>query len=374
MRAPRLLLVLALLAAGRAAAQPGDLPRRPELPRGADVNDWEAYFDLGVSLEPQMPARAEAAFAWAARLDPSRAEPLFALWAATHFRNIGRFERYLEDDEGVVSNPVLLRADSMRWRAFMRNPFLHRGLEVLLYQQLPGSWRGDAATRAWLAYGEGDLVRAADGFSRIAHRRPRDRYWAAVANASAGRFPQAAAHLDTILQAARAAEERRLVRADESTEMYEYALALLQRVRGNTRAAREGLERALVQNAAFYPARVQLGDLALQAGRYDDAVAELAMAVELAPEDGYLHFRHGVALVAAGRAAEAVEALVRAAELEPYFAEIDLHLGSALAHTGDLPAARAAYTRFLERAPRRDRALVERAQRWLDANRTQTQP
>jgi hypothetical protein len=90
-----LALVAAALVALPAAAQSwGPMPPRPNLPRGADPNDWEAYFDLAVSLEPRAADRAEAAFTWAARLDPSRSEPMYALWAAFHFRDIGRFEEY----------------------------------------------------------------------------------------------------------------------------------------------------------------------------------------------------------------------------------------------------------------------------------------
>lgn len=362
------LLALLLALAVPAAAQPGDMPARPQLPRGADPNDWESYFDLGVSLEPRMPGRAEAAFNWAARLDPSRAEPLFALWAATHFRDINRFERYLDEEERVLAHPAVVRADSLRWRAFLRNPFVHRGLEALLYDQLGGRFRTDAGTRAWLSYAAGDLPRAADEFSRIAHRRTRYRFWAALSNVAAGRLPVGAAHLDTLLKQARAEEDTRLIRADESKEMYEYAAALLHRARRNPAGARTALERALVENAAFYPARVQLAEMALSAGRNGAAVEEMAQALEMAPDDGYTRFRYGVALLAAGRASDAAEAFVRAAELEPHYAEIDLHLGAALAQAGDSAGAAAAYRRFIERAPRRDRALVDRAQRWLDAN------
>jgi hypothetical protein len=53
-------------------------PPRPQLPRGADPNDWEAYFDLGDARFQRAPREAAAAFYWASRLDPTRSEPLFA--------------------------------------------------------------------------------------------------------------------------------------------------------------------------------------------------------------------------------------------------------------------------------------------------------
>ena len=289
-------LLLLLLTATPAAAQEW-VPERPALSRGADRNSWESYYDLGMRLAPRMPIRAEAAFYWASRLDPSRAEPLYARWAAFHLQDIARLERYLADDARVLQRAEVLRADSLRWRAYLRNPFVHRGLDLVLMDRLPGRWGNDSATRAWMSYGTGHVARAADQFDLIAKRDPRFADMAVMANVSAGRFPEATVHLDSLLARLRREETRRLVRPDESKEIYEYALGLLHRARKNPQEATAALHRSLLENLAFYPARMQLAEIALQEGRAADAVDELQQAAEIAPEDGYLHYRLGVALL-----------------------------------------------------------------------------
>jgi tetratricopeptide (TPR) repeat protein len=357
-------LLLLVLTVTPAAAQ-DRVPERPTLPRGADPNSWESYFGLGMRLVPRMPTSAEAAFYWASRLDPSRAEPLYGRWAAFHLQDIGRWERYLADDPRVLQRANVLRADSLRWRAYLRNPFVHRGLQLVLMDQLPGRWGNDKATRAWMSYGTGNVERAAEEFGELAHRDPRFADMAVIANVSAGRFPEATAHLDSLLARLRREETRRLMRPDETKEMYEYALGLLHRARENPPEATAALNRALLENLAFYPARMQLADIALQEGRAADAVVELQQAAEIAPDDGYLQYRLGVALLEAGNPAGAVSALRIAARREPYYAAIQLHLGAASERAGDTSAAKEAYSRYLQIAPQNATAERARAKRWL---------
>lgn len=364
MIAIRWILLLLVLAVTPAAAQER-IPERPRLPRGADPNSWESYFDLGMRLVPRMYTQAEAAFYWASRLDPSRAEPLYGRWATFHLNDIRRFELYLKEDERVLGSRDVLRADSLRWLAYRRNPFVHRGMDLVLIDQLPGRWGDDQATRAVIFYGEGNFARAAELFGRVAGHSPRYAFWAVLANVSARRFPEATVHLDSLLARTRREESRRLVRPDESKEMYEYALGLLHLARNNRAEATAAMNRALLENLAFYPARMQLAEMALNERRVADAVNELQQAAEIAPEDGYLQFRLGEALLLAGKPAEALTALRSASRLEPYYAVVDLLLGSALDRTGDTSAAKEAYTRYLSRAPLSARSERERAERWL---------
>ncbi|HEY0038966.1 MAG TPA: tetratricopeptide repeat protein [Longimicrobium sp.] len=357
-------LLLLLLTAAPVSAQER-IPERPALPRGADPNAWESYFDLGMRLAPQLPARAEAAFYWASRLDPSRAEPLYGRWAAFHLRDIGRWERYSADDARVLERRDVIRADSLRWRAYLRNPFVHRGLDLLLINQLPGHWAEDQATQALIAYGEGNFARAADKFGRVASYDPRLALWAVLANVSARRLPDATAHLDSMLARARREEARRLTRPDETKEMYEYARGLLLLAQNDEAEATAAFQRALLENLAFYPARVQLGELALDQGRVAEAVEELKQAAEIAPEDGYLQYRLGAALLRVDQPAEAVSALRHASRLEPHYAAVDLLLGVALEGVGETAAAKEAYTRYLSRAPNTARAERARVEQWL---------
>src|ERR1051325_3603975 len=123
-------LLLCALVAPLADAQ------RPALPRDKDPNDWEAYYDLGVQQLGHSADRAEAAFVWASHLRPDRPEPLYAQWLVFHMRDGQRFERYLQDDEKTLHDPGVVRADSLRAAAFRRNPFVHQGLIVLLWDRL----------------------------------------------------------------------------------------------------------------------------------------------------------------------------------------------------------------------------------------------
>src|SRR5262245_62468857 len=125
-------------------------PERPRLPRGADPNDWEAYYDAGIEiLQKDDGSGAERAFIWASRLRPDRAEPLYARWIAFWARDINKFSDYLRDDSRVLRDPRVLAADSLRSAALRRSPFVHQGLVVYLYDRLPGRWRQDQVTLGW---------------------------------------------------------------------------------------------------------------------------------------------------------------------------------------------------------------------------------
>lgn len=139
-RFARLVSLIGLVTPALAHAQGQGAPERPELPANADHNDWSAYYDKGVALLRSDPVGSEAAFYWASHIAPDRAEPLFARWVAFHNRDQRRFLAYLDDDRKTLADPDVRAADSLRLRAMIRNPFLHRGLEIALYDQMGGNW------------------------------------------------------------------------------------------------------------------------------------------------------------------------------------------------------------------------------------------
>ncbi|HYW05766.1 MAG TPA: hypothetical protein VE913_02355, partial [Longimicrobium sp.] len=289
----RTLAALLLLAAPLAAQE----PPRPDLPRDADPNDWTAYYDLGVRSMAMAPRRARAAFYWASRLDPSRAEPLYARWAEPFIGEPDLTWSYMEGDNPTLwRRPDIIRSDSMRRRAYLRNPFVHRGIEILVWDQT-ASFRATRENVAWIAYNEGKLDAASRGFTRLIDANParsrRVRYWRALTYVSAAKYDSALADMTQILSELRAEEEKRLISGYDTKEMVEYGIGMLHEARGDMTAAREAFWRALVENAAFSPARAELGRLALAEGKADDAVSEYAQAVELSPDDGYLHLQHG---------------------------------------------------------------------------------
>jgi tetratricopeptide (TPR) repeat protein len=347
------LAALLVLAAPLAAQE----PPRPELPRDADPNDWAAYYDLGVRVMSVSTTRSRAAFYWASRLDPSRAEPLFARWASPFIGDPNLTLHYMTgDDPTIWRRPDILQSDSMRFRAYLRNPFVHRGMEILLWDQIPGYFYQTRENQAWVAYNEGKLDAASRGFTRLIEANParsrRVRYWRALTYVTAAKYDSALADMSQILAELRAEEQTRMMAGNDTKEMVEYGIGMLHEAQGNMPAAREAFWRALVENAAFSPARAELGRLALAEGKADSAVMEYAQAVELSPDDGYLHLQHGQALAAAGKHAEALAAFVRARELEPHYAVVHLHMGVAQERAGAPADALQSYRRYLARAPR----------------------
>ena len=358
-RLHRLLLLAALCAPGPLAAQPA-----PSLPRDADPRDWESYFDLGNRLFERNPRQAAAAFEWAARLDPTRAEPLLGRWAAYFAADQGSWRAYLDEDPEILRRPGIVRNDSLYARAMLRNPFVHRGLEVALYAMLGRELRWDGATVAFMEYGRGRFDRAATSFARAAGGNPGRNahllFYRALSLVGAGDLDGAAREVERLLSVLRDRDERRVGFAYQSKASLEHALGRLHEERGRPGLAREAYERALLEDLAYHPARQALGRLALAAGDPAAAVEHLAAAAEAAPLDGVVRFEHGNALYAAGRLQEAAAEYLAAVEREPFYADIHLRLGLAYENLGEPARALTAYRAYLERAPRKQEATAAR--------------
>jgi tetratricopeptide (TPR) repeat protein len=347
-----LLLALALAAAPLAAQE----PPRPSLPRGADVNDWQSYFAAGESRFIQFPTEAAAAFYWASRLDPTRAEPIFARWASFFAKDDGTWESYLNDEPFVMRRPATIANDSLITRAYFRNPFVHRGLEVALYARMGARLNWDGAMSAFLNYGQGDFRRASAQFGRLVRNNPsrnlRLRHYRALALVGAEQPDSAAAEIQELLQALRSRDEQTVGYVYESKAMWEYALGMLYDGQQRTAEARAAYERALVEDLAMYPAHAALGRMAVAAGDAETAVSELSQAAEAGPEDAVMHYEYGGALSLARRHEEAMAAYRRALELEPHWALPYVRVGQMHDVLGRPAEAIAAYRAYLERAPR----------------------
>lgn len=363
------LLAALLSTAGDAAAQQGGEPRRPELPAGADRNDWDAYYNLGVRLFGTAPGRAEDAFWWASKLAPERAEPLFARYAIFWMRRLADYPGYLDGKKEIRERPDVVAADSLAHMAIVRNPFVHRGLQAVAMDRTGGSWRGNLVTQGYLAYANGDYRRAQELLDR-AIRRDADAWWLhelrAAAFVSAGQFDSAAVQMDRLLQAARA-DETGEAGMYESKAMMEYGLGLLHLARNDRLASREALARAVVEDMSFYPAHAALADAATATGDHEGALRAYAQALELdGANDAVVRLRYGALLGRFGRREEALEQLHAAAALEPYWAAPLLERARVL-DAGRLPGAAEAYRAWLARAPRRETAAIARAQTRLRA-------
>jgi tetratricopeptide (TPR) repeat protein len=365
------LAALALGSPAAAHAQWQGPPERPDLPANADHNDWSAYYDKGVALLRGDPAGSEAAFYWASRIAPQRAEPLFARWVAFHNRDQRRFLAYLDDDRKTLADPAVRAADSLRLRAMIRNPFLHRGLEIALYDQMGGNWGYDDFSRGLLAYAQPNFPSAVALLGRAIKSDQKGYLWQRLMLAQAfvgmANYDSAFAEVQTIRTALDRRDAKKLVVVYDSREFLDYAMALLESARGNAVAAREDLGRALLENPGYYAAHLMLGDDAYAAKRDSVALGEYESALLIEPRDAVLQYHYARSLTRAGRLADAARALKTAVELEPYYAAPWLDLGRVLARTNDPSGARGAFATFLERAPRDDQANIRAAREALAA-------
>ncbi|MEP6619022.1 MAG: tetratricopeptide repeat protein [bacterium] len=349
------LVAMALFAS---VARTQEMPPRPSLAKGADRNDWEAYYDAGVEMLERHPTSADAAFLWAARLRPDRAEAPYARWIAFWATDVGRFEEYLHGEDKVLRDPLVLRADSLKARAFRHNPFLHPGLVVFLYDRLPGRFRDDEVTRGWISLGNGQLHVALDRFGHVIARDPKTYGYLRFVRASAfvndKQYDSAAAELTTLLAQLRTEDEKVLGNGYESKEMLEYASGLLQLQSARMGPARLAFQRALTENPGFAPAHAWLGRIALDARDTATALSEYRQAVEIEPDDTGGLLGLGRALLAANHPREAVIQFQKVIALEPYFADGYYYLSAALETAGDKAGSATQLAAFVERATRND--------------------
>ena len=357
------LLVCFLLQSAAYAQRPPRLDptesfRRPKLAADADTNSWEAYFDFGVKQLRQSPRKAEAAFVWSSRLNPTRAEPLFGRWVAFWRRNPGWFEDYVAEKPWVIDSPQILQVDSLYWRALLRNPFVPRHLAVLLYEQLPGRWGVDPFTIGVLAYSAGRYDEATQNFNRMLRddsvKNYRVRFYLALCHTATRQFDSAATQIRALLGEMHRRSEAHLAYFYDSRELLQYSLGMLHRALGANAQASEDMGQSLTENLAFYPAHAELGELALGADNKNQAVAEYAQATELGPDDGVMHYRYGQVLQQVGRLNEAEVELRHAVELEPYYAPAYFALALVLESLGQRPGAVEQYRMFLALADQGD--------------------
>ena len=332
--------------------------QRPRLPTGVDPYDWEAYFDWGTNHIAKDLTAADEAIVWSSRLRPDRAEPLYARWITFWAKDIRQFEKYLNDDEKTLHDPRVAEAEGLRERALRRNPFVHQGMVVYLYQKLPGYIADNPVTRAWFALGQGDLPRAADLFATVISRDPKRygylRFIRASAFVNSGKPDSAAAEISALLAQLRAEDARTLGNGYQSKELLEYAMGLLELRRNRTKAAHDAFGRAVVENAAFSPAHAMLGELALNAHDSATALLEFGLAAEVDSSDVESIIGFGRALQFAKRPREAAAQFRRAIALEPLYAAPYQLLGSALELAGDRIGAVAAYDAFLNHIEQSD--------------------
>jgi hypothetical protein len=117
-------LVLLLVLAPALWAQDA-MPKRPKLPRDADTNDAQAYFEFGLR-QGRNPWRAHDAFHWASRLEPSQPVYLYARYHALISRQPADWQRnYVEGAEFIMKSKDGRLVDSVLGDVMVRDPFAY---------------------------------------------------------------------------------------------------------------------------------------------------------------------------------------------------------------------------------------------------------
>lgn len=351
-----ILALLALCPATLALAQAAPESGRPLFAVSGDERHWESWFDHGVRVMRDAPREAAIAFAWAARLDPTRAEPHFALYAASMVRlPRERTVQYFRGEEVAMRDPAVLAADSARTLGLMRDPVVHRGLEAVMFDLLPGTFRDDRDTRAWIAYSNGDLVRAISlhnrTIDRLGARARWQRFDRALAYAAAGNSRAALQDLQALLAAIRADEDEGPVTFYRSKHFLLYMIGTMRLRLNDLAGAQEAFSESLVEDASFAYGYAGLAQVARAQQRFADAVESLNLALELAPGDAVLHQSRGASLLSLSRSAEAFEDFGRAASLQPMWPAPVLAMAQVADRIGRASEARTLYLRFVQMAP-----------------------
>ncbi|MBX3173780.1 MAG: tetratricopeptide repeat protein [Gemmatimonadaceae bacterium] len=362
-------LLLVCAAVDQVAAQ-----QLARLARGADEKDWEAHFDAGVAVLRTKPLDALASFEMAAQLDPTRAEPLFGQYVA--FWIAQPREDYLawrDGNEEQRKRKDVIRADSVRDVAMLRNPFVHRGLEVVMFDMMPGRFSTNRDTQAWLAYSTGNFARAEQVLTRTINRDPQryltQRYERALNRVMQQNLDGAREDLVAIVEELR----RRESSAAEldyylSKHVFLYMIGLIDVQRRDFAAARLNFAEAMLENAGFAYAQAAVANVSRVERKSRDAATEFATAIELAPTDPVLRWQYSQALFDAGRYDQAVAEATRAAEQVPQWAAPHLVVGMARERQGRNTQAQQAYETFVGLAPQAD-PTAQRIRQRLAAGR-----
>ncbi len=385
MRSLLLSAVLLTAAAGPLAAQRLGPPEpRPALREGADTNDAQAYYDLGVAQLMRDSRTSAEAFYWAARINPANGDALYGRRSALMKSNDRLLQQMMENTRGVHSSKEGRLLDSLQFRALMMSPFLYRRFDRDLYttyvhndvvrsSRMSGGGepnaveldyeiniylqRGGASTRAWMAYGAGDFDNALSLYAS-ALKTTRNPSYVHMERARIfgmkAQVDSAVAEMKVALEAQRKEDSKDLVIFYESKALAEYSTAVLLEGAGKTDAAREAYGRALQEDLAYYPAHMRLGLLAAGLKDTANAVSELALASQLAPEEPHVRYVHGFVLALAHRPTEAIVEFKKAVELEPCYALPYVLLGQMYESNGDGPNSAAAYKGFLAHAAQTD--------------------
>lgn len=393
---PSVSWALALAAAAASAPLPlasQNVPKRPQIDPGADTNSAQAYYSFGMRIASNDPRHAADAFYWAAQLNPTWAQPLYARRIALLLAADDPFiTSYLEGDRGIHRSKRGAFIDSLELHARMLDPFLIRDLdEELLRRYILAVFQ--------MSQRGADRVNgsAASEFSFYL-----DSYWKteappymrAVLAASERRFPEALRYYrDALSQNKQEAAEIHLARGQiffllgnndsarvemqlgldtlrgrdtrdfvylyESKGVLEHSIGLIDERQGLLDQAREAYARALQEDLSYYPAHLHLSVLAMTDGDTTTALTEMDLAAQIREDDPWVQTAYASLLAQLGHIDEADQHLKRVVALAPFYAAPYYALGR-VAEMAKKPADAAQhYHAFLAHAAVQDTRVAD---------------
>lgn len=384
---PGLVLIVFTVGAPLGVVGQEERPKRPKLDSDADTNSAQAYYDYGLDRVENSPGDARDAFYWATRLEPTWGQAWYAHWIASLLSERRLLSRYLEGRKRTAGSD-LVRLDSLHFRALLLDPFLHRSMDQLLIKSYlknqldrellragvnplqvdPGEMdyylngylaqHFSKAWVAWQAYTRGDFAQAIQLYNESLEDED-DQISTRLRLASiyylVGTYDKARESLESVLATVRELDEDELVIVYESKAMTEYYLGRVLAQADDPSGAREAYARALVEDFSFYPAHVQLGQQALDAGDTLTGMSEFQLAVDIGADDPIPIYSLAYLQRETGQPEKAAELFGRVIELEPFFALPYLLRGITLEQLQDGEGALDHYEKFLALAPIDDR-------------------
>ncbi|HVX66580.1 MAG TPA: tetratricopeptide repeat protein [Bryobacteraceae bacterium] len=335
----------ALLLRARALSLARECPQAKEVIgklRAQAERDARWHFPIGMTLaECKAYDEAERSFSLALAADPRNSDILYnlglaALRAGHAARAAGVFETALQerpDDVDYLS--ALAQAYLRQDRAMEAAALLARA-----EQRSPG--RADvvlllAQASAQLRFYED----AAAAYARYLKLKPEDDDVRLEYGATLARSGQTKAALP-VLEA--------YVRRHPRSAAGAYELAVAHLYEDRTRAL-PLLDRALALDPKLTDARLARGELHLEEGRAEAALADLRMVLEERPKDYRTLVRLGQAYLALNRAEEAVNVLARAVDLAPAARPALVPYHTALEKLGRKAEAEAVLSRIRDAVP-----------------------
>lgn len=393
MRLPLALLTLGVLLAQALSAQKtqktAPIPARPRLDAGADTNDARSYYRYGMQMASTKPAESVRAFYWAAQIDPSSAEAMYALRTSSllAMTNSDLFAYF--DWTRKKRPPEFLALDSLLYRAYTVNPFLYRAMDLPLIRavieadvinQYPSVDRAELdvyvldqmnAMRKMgrMSYAEGRLPDALAAFAKQLTDTRRSKKDHAENDSEIhadrarvfyqmGNMDSARAELTWAIANMRDRDTKSIVILYQSKAMYEQSLGMIDERSGKLNDAREAYGRALTEDLSYYAAHSLLSRLELGQGDTTTSLSEMDLAVQLQPNDPALRYSYAVLLVQSGRRdLDAVQQLMKAIALDPYYAAPRLLLARISDAEEYTEAAVKGYQDYISLTPRSDPQL-----------------